>query len=175
MLDNIIMNNVIFIRTERGKQALQFIREVIKRGNLNTDDENYLNPLIGAFILKGLDILEKTEVFPYPATDDTVPWEEQDRTLLILENGDELEQSLVKLLAVYPIYEFRIDVNRKEYFRAIFFPFVYEGENYYCFTHAFIKVTGDYGSDKTDLYRDTAKAIYENFRRTPRMFKTQLL
>jgi hypothetical protein len=75
--------------------------------------------------LKGLDTLKNTDVFPYPATDSTVPWEEQDKTLLITDNGDELEQSLVKLLAVQPIYEFRIDVNKKEYFRAIFFPFTH--------------------------------------------------
>lgn len=168
------MNEVLFIKNENRKPALQFIYEVIQRGNLSKDDPNYLDPLIGAFILKGIDTLENTEVFPYPATDDTVPWEEQDKTLLITENGDELEQSLVKLLAVHPIYEFRIDVNRKEYFRAIFFPFVYEGENYYCFTNAFIKTPGNYGSDKTNLYRDKAKAIYENFRKTPKMFDAQL-
>jgi hypothetical protein len=65
------------------------------------------------YFKKGLDTLKNTDVFPYPATDSTVPWEEQDKTLLITDNGDELEQSLVKLLAVQPIYEFRIDVNKK--------------------------------------------------------------
>jgi hypothetical protein len=43
-----MMNEIIFIRTERGKQqAFDFILEVIRRGNLSKEDANYLDPLIG--------------------------------------------------------------------------------------------------------------------------------
>jgi hypothetical protein len=47
-----MMNEIIFIRTERGKQAFDFILEVIRRGNLSKEDANYLDPLIGLFIFK---------------------------------------------------------------------------------------------------------------------------
>lgn len=169
------MNEIIFIKIEGRKKAFEFILDVDRRGKLNPSHPSYLNPLIAAFIVKGLEELVETEVFPYPATDDSIPWEEQEKVTLVIDDNNVLEQALVKSLAIQPIYEFRIDVNRREYFRAIFFPFHHKGKNYYCFTDAFIKVKGDFGSDKTNYYRNIAKTIYENFRRNPSIFDNQII
>jgi len=144
------MNNNIFLKDEKGeKQALNFIWDLYDKAEQGDVDVTFVKLLQLA-----LEHIEKAETFPLGKN------EIYNTTLTLEENGINKKIDLIKPLLNSPVCELRMDWYPEYCFRAIFFPYKHEGENYYCFTKAFFK-KGRY--NPTDLFRDQAKQIYTRF------------
>lgn len=146
-----IMNNIIFLKDDKGeKQALNFINDLYDKAEQGDVDVTFVTLLQVA-----LEHIEDAETFPLGK-------DEIYRTTLTLEeDGISKEIDLIKPLHASPVCELRMDWYPDYCFRAIFFPYKYEGENYYCFTKAFFKKGK---SDPTNLYRDQARRLYDNLK-----------
>lgn len=163
------MAKIIFLKdiTNRSTPALEFIDDLWNRSELEEVDPNYIPVDLPTQIQQAIELLEIAPIFP-------VGKDEVFYGAFIDDNGQEYKRKLVKPLATSPIYELLINFDLERYFRAIYFPFNLNGEQYYCFTNAFIKTPDVQGSDKTNLYRDEARRLYEVIMRNRRILENQL-
>lgn len=99
--------------------------------------ENHHERVQLTFLLKALDLMQYVDFVDFP--------DEQNQFYQELEitvDGETYSQSfeLIKPLAKENIYELRINLTQYNWrFRGIFFPYNYNGQQFYCFIYPFIK------------------------------------
>lgn len=160
------MVKIIFVDdlAQKEQQALDFIETLYYRSNLPKTDPEYFNVAVAKLITSGLRKLRDSDVdFPLPRQDD---YEAQ--LIYTDETGTEREvtKTIAKPLSPSRIYEFLINWD-DHYFRATFFPFRRGGEQYYCFTYAFLKTLNP-NYNPTKHYIALSERIYDRVLKNPK-------
>lgn len=157
------MTNIKFLYDESGhQQAYEFLLYLNEEAKQDSEKEKLLG-----LIMQGLEDLESANLFPVGTADPYVTT----LKLQLNSSGQTIIRTLelVKPLDGGPVLEMRVDWSGIGWFRATYFPFQYNDQNYYCFVKAFIK-TRNPPYNPTNIARDETLRIFQKVLDNPERY-----